>query len=370
VVLVDRAASFPRDKVCGDALIPDALALINELGLDGLIRPHARTLKGVRVYAPNRRALTITGACACVPRQRFDDLLREAAVAAGARFASGWQLERPLRAGGDAGPVAGATFASGRRRLSVRAAVTLLATGAAAEPLKRFGVCERIVASASAARVYVKVDKALPGAGDYLCISYDRSICPGYGWIFPGPDDIFNVGIGVFHDARPPADGNLRHLLERFLLHFPPAAEVMRHGRPLTSLKGAPLRTTLTGARLTAPGLLVIGEAAGTSYAFSGEGIGKAIASGVIASRSLLEASDPAEAARGYEATMRATFRSRFAAYKQAQDWLSSPMLANVLAWRASRSRFVRSQLDGIFQETVDPSSLFSLPGLLRALVS
>ena len=38
-----------------------------------------------------------------------------------------------------------------------------------------------------------------------------RSICPGYGWIFPAPGNVLNLGVGVFRDTRrPPRIGNLR----------------------------------------------------------------------------------------------------------------------------------------------------------------
>ena len=49
VVLVDRCV-FPRDKVCGDAIIPDALEAIGDLGLDPVVRAAARFLEGVTVY--------------------------------------------------------------------------------------------------------------------------------------------------------------------------------------------------------------------------------------------------------------------------------------------------------------------------------
>ena len=40
---------------------------------------------------------------------------------------------------------------------TIAARLTLLATGAAAEPLMKFGVCQRTEPSATAARVYVEV---------------------------------------------------------------------------------------------------------------------------------------------------------------------------------------------------------------------
>src|SRR5215813_7917242 len=72
VALVDRNA-FPRDKTCGDALIPDALRALDSLGLKDSVLAKGRALNKIRVYAPNERFVEIPGECACVPREILDD---------------------------------------------------------------------------------------------------------------------------------------------------------------------------------------------------------------------------------------------------------------------------------------------------------
>ena len=134
----------------------------------------------------------------------------------------------------------------------------------------------------------------------------------------------------------------------------------------ITELKGAPLRTALCGSALARPGLLVVGEAAGLTYSFSGEGIGKALESGIIAAETVLRG----DGAETYAARIRAAFGPRFRGYKLAQDWLARPRLANFLAQRARKSPFVRRELSGLFQETSDPRRLFSAAGMLRSFVS
>jgi geranylgeranyl reductase family protein len=373
VALVDKHA-FPRDKVCGDALIPDALNALERIALKDAVLSKARRMSRVRVYAPNGRFVDISGECACVRRTVLDDLVRRNAIAQGARFHPGLHLTAAVV---EDGIVRGASFLTQHRQpMTIRAPITLLATGAAAGPLKLFDVCERNTPSATAARVYFEADDDLACRFDYLCLSYDRTICPGYGWIFPGPDGVFNVGVGYYYDSKSkPTDPNVRNLLATFLKEFPPAAALTARSRQLTSLSGAPLRTALTGSRLGRPGLLVIGEGAGLTYPLSGEGIGKAIESGLIAADVILNHALDAtsrvdQIVHAYATRIRSAFGPRFSAYKTAQDWLSSPAVANFLAWRGSRSRFVRQRLEGIFQETTDPRQLFSVPGLIRALMT
>ena len=373
VVLVDRS-EFPRDKVCGDALIPDALRALEGLGLGSRVRAEARQVRAIRVYAPSGAHVSAAVEALCLPRRRFDDLLREAAVASGATFLAPCELAEALD---DAGSVAGARFVDRRTGdgLTVSATFTVLATGAAARPLETFAVCERRSPSAVAARIYVRVPRELAESIGHFCIAYDRHICPGYGWIFPGPDHVFNIGVAYFTDSRhPPPTTNLRDLLARFLRAFPPAREVMDASRPVTAARGAPLRTALAGAALSRPGLLVIGEACGSTYSFTGEGIGKALESGSIAGETLSRLAGAARAskesaAREYAATLRARFTERFRAYRLAQEWLAHPALHDFLAWRGNAGTYVAEQMRALLLETGDPRALFSLPGLLKALV-
>ena len=368
VLMIDRCV-FPRDKVCGDALIPDALTALGRLGLRERVLRRSRVLEGARVYAPDGHFVEIQGECACLPRRTFDEMLRSEAVSAGARFVGGVTVRNAL-VDGDA--VVGADLGTSR----IRADVTLLATGAAAESLKRFGVCHRVAPSATAARVHVRTDESFARRFTHLCISYDAPICPGYGWIFPGPDATFNVGVGYYYDAKtPPPEKNVRKLLTRFVQTFPPAVAVMSHAATVTELRGAPLRTALCGAALSRPGLLVLGEAAGLTYSFSGEGIGKALASGIIASEAVAECGPPASdraktIADAYSSRIRESLGSRFLAYKIAQDWLSNRAFANLLARRARKSRFVQRELSGLFLETTDPRRLFSIAGFMRSFVT
>jgi flavin-dependent dehydrogenase len=70
-------------------------------------------------------------------------------------------------------------------------------------------------------------------------------------------------------------------VFDSFCQFHEPARELMRTGTLEGGIKGAPLRFSLTGARHARAGLLVTGEAAGSTYAFTGEGIGKALETGI-----------------------------------------------------------------------------------------
>ena len=372
VALVDRA-EFPRDKTCGDGLIADSLFAIDALGLTSRVRAAARAVSGVRLYAPNGTTVPLRGECVCVPRRALDDILRQGAMEAGATFLAPLKAIAPVT---ENGHVRGALFHNPHtgEETTIGATLTLLATGAAAEPLTKFGMCLRSEASATAARVYVQVPRAAAHLVRQLVISFDESMLPGYGWIFPIGDATFNVGVGLFNDAwRPPLTSNVRVLFDRFVKSLPPDVNVMPHATSVSTLKGAPLRTRMEGARLARPGLLVIGEAAGLTYSLTGEGIGKAMESGMLAAdiaSSQLRASSLERIATEYEHELTRRYRRIFRGYKRAQDWMNSRRLANFLAKRANAGTFVRGQLEGMFADDVYPQRLLSPLGIARALIS
>jgi geranylgeranyl reductase family protein len=361
VVLADRH-DFPRDKACGDALIPDALQALAHLGLLDEALAQAHSVRQIRVYAPNGRFTTVRGHCACLPRFAFDDILRRAAAGAGATFLSPLRALEPIES---AAGVRGARFETPAMRsaTAIEADVTILATGAASDALKRFGVCRRMAPSAFAIRTYFRVDERTAREHDYFCVAFAPAICPGYGWLFPGPDRTFNVGVGYIHDRRAAHERNLRKVLDEFTATFAPAAAVVRAGTRVAPLRGAPLRTAMEGADLARPGLLVVGEAAGLTYSFSGEGIGKAMESGMMAAEAVLDGE-----VGGYPSRLTTAFRERFRAYQRLQTLVSYPAVANMLIRRAKEGSYVQRQLEALLNERGSPDALLTVGGALRAL--
>jgi len=111
-----------------------------------------------------------------------------------------------------------------------------------------------------------------------------------------------------------------------------------------------------------------------TTYSATGEGIGKALESGVLAAEVVGGALDgqagDGELEQAYQAEFRRRFAGRYRAYRLAQRWAGSALLMNVLARRARAGGFVQSQLESLLAERGDAEDLFSTRGLLRALFS
>ena len=376
VVLVDQH-DFPRDKVCGDGLIPDAHHALQRLGVYAEVMAQAQSASHVGCIAPLGGRVDVPGQLAVLPRRQLDDILKRAAERAGAHFHAPWRFEAPLLEGeGDTATVVGARLKSaslGERDL--RATWVVLATGAVPRALMAAGLCKRHSPSAIAMRAYVR-HPGLAGRLRAMEVVWHRRLRKGYGWIFPCPDGVFNIGVGLARSHAKQADGhsrladvNLRELLASFARIYPPAGELMQHGQPISDFKGAPLRWSLAGAQFSRPGLLVTGEAAGSTYAFTGEGIGKAMETGLMAAEALLagRAHGETEAAvrARYEAAL-LTLKPRFDLYERANQVNAHPWLTDLLIWRAKRNPAILRRMAGVLEETDNPGNLVSLRGITR----
>ena len=377
VVLVD-AQAFPRDKVCGDGLIPDARNALQKLGVWAEVAALAQSADRLSCVGPRGGRVSVPGRLAVLQRRVLDEVLCRAAVAAGARMHAPARFVAPLEAAGADGAlqVVGARLRHGAATREIGAGWVVLATGAVPQALIAAGLCERRTPSAIALRGYVR-NPAMRARITQLEVLWHPRLTPGYGWIFPCPDGVFNIGVGVAHSHAKGDAGssmqaiNLRQAFKAFGEVYPNARELIDGGEWVGELKGAPLRCSLDGARWSRAGIIVAGEAAGSTYAFTGEGIGKALETGILAAEAIVDGdrsrSAEAEVRAVYEAALVA-LKPRFEIYEKANAVNSHPWLVDVLAWSANRSPSRLARMSGVLEETHVPGSLTSLRSWWRVL--
>lgn len=357
VLLVDKRA-FPRDKVCGDALIPDALASLRRCGLFEAVNAHAHATATVRVYSPSQIRVDLPGEFLTIRREHFDRILLEAARARGAAF-------RHAEAVGVTSESDGVVIALRGGPPPLRARFGVLATGAEVSLLDTAQMLRRRRPSGVAVRCYVRSSTGVDG----LIVSLDRSILPGYAWIFPMGGGEYNVGAGVFYHGRKNRRVNLREQFAAFLTNFPLAQQLTEHATEVSPLRGARLRCGLEGAVPSdARGrVIAIGESIGTTFPFTGEGIGKAMESGELAARQIHTAltTGALEPVRKFPTILNRQLLPRYRGYKVAESWASRAWLADSLARRIRRSPALQRAAAGILGESVDPRRVFRWRNLL-----
>jgi len=283
VRLVDKGG-FPRHKPCGDGLTPRALAVLDALGVSVPRAPAVRSVV-VRKLAgsePFAEYAFKSGPGTVLGRFELDAQLVAAAVREGVELCERTTGERLYV---EAGRVMGALLRTpGGQPERVLAPLTVLAEGsigALARTAPIPAVPGREVAFAIR-RYFEDVEwEALSRLEILLPVEHSGVPIAGYGWIFPMADGRANVGVGRFVEAGAQAAlGKILAAFEQKLLGSDPR---FRRARPVGRPIGAPIRIGSRGTRSHAPGLLVVGDAAGLANPYWGEGISAALESGRLA---------------------------------------------------------------------------------------
>jgi geranylgeranyl reductase family protein len=299
-VLAD-AATFPRDKTCGDGLTPRAIAELDRLGLGEWVRGHG-TNRGLRAAGFGQELLlpwpggSLPDHGSAVPRTELDDKLFRVAVAAGATSFEGARAVDAVRAAD--GRVTGVVFQVGpdRTRHTVACERLVVADGVRSPLGRALGrEWHRDTAYGVAGRSYVKSGRSDdPWISSHLELrGEDGELLPGYGWIFPLGNGEVNLGVGALATAKRPAELQIRPLMEYY-------ATLRRQEWDLTSELRAPTSALLPmgGAvsGIAGPNWMLIGDAAGCVNPLNGEGIDYGLETGREAAELLHARADLATA--------------------------------------------------------------------------
>ena len=283
VLLLDRQG-FPRDKPCGDGLMPHAAEEISLMGLgDWLDKPRHGKFSAFSVYTQTallRQKVppTLHGPYGyVVPRKETDARLLERARGAGAEFQGSVRATRLLRS--PAGNVTGVEANSNGDALRSEAPLVVAADGVggfAAEGMKAHQ-------NAVARRQYFRGVTGPNKEDLHVFLTKDMNERgAGYGWIFHFGDGRANVGAGVSTKTLSRTGRNLKDFFDRFLEE----PQVVRHlegAEPEGPAKSWSLKMGMWGAKRFAQGLMTVGDAGSMIHPISGEGVGYAIESGRLA---------------------------------------------------------------------------------------
>ncbi len=217
-LLLDRQR-FPRDKPCGDGLMPHAASEVSLMGLgDWLDQPNHGRFSGFSVYTRSaffRQGVppTLHGPHGyVVKREETDAKLLERAVGAGAELRAETRATDLLRAAD--GVVVGVAAAANGTELRFGAPLVVAADGVggfAGEGMKA-------QQNAVARRQYFRGVDGPHQEDLQVFITEDmNSVGAGYGWVFYLGGGQANVGAGVSTRALARTGRNLKDFYDRFL---------------------------------------------------------------------------------------------------------------------------------------------------------
>ena len=361
VLLLDRQ-KFPRGKVCGDGLLPDALHCLDDMGIGNIVREEGNKINTAAIFSPSQKELQLSGSYLTIKRFLLDMFIVRRSIELGTVFAFG-EVER-IRIDSEGLVI----FETKEGHRKFRARVGVVATGADIKLLRQMNWSARKKPSAIAVRCYIRSAYAT----DRLIVSFDQSIIPGYAWIFPLKDHEYNVGCGITLTRPQVSNINLKRFFNNFVREFPLASELMRQSFGTTALKGAALRFDFKGVYpFVKDNIVVVGETIGTTLPFLGEGIGKAMESGKMAADAIGAALDTEDfdILMQYSRQMETELKPRYHGYRIAEKWMTKPLLCNFIWSRFRKSKFARDLLTGLVDETRDPSEIFSWKSILKTFL-
>ncbi len=375
--IVDKC-TFPRDKICGDALsgkvihefrkyFPESLQgfknLEKKMGSMGVI---FTSPGGQYTEIPFRKDIKPEDDAPgfVVSRYVFDHFLY---AHLDPKFASFIQA--------DIGDVQytdkGITILDRQNQSILDASVVIAADGANSLIRRRFMPDEQTVTCAGLRQYWSNV-KGLHPKG-YIELHFLKDIQPGYFWIFPMAENRANVGIGMLTDKIKSSNLNLRTLFENVLQKHPVISERFKDAMPLESAKGWPLTLGTKKRSISGNCFLLAGDAASLIDPFTGEGIANAITSGRIAAETVIKATHSgnfsAENLKLYDDQIYQKIGGELAISNQLMKVSQYKSLFNFIVNRAEKNQFLKSTLIDMFNQSDLRKQLYNPIFYLRLIL-
>ncbi|WP_315901297.1 geranylgeranyl reductase family protein [Rhodococcus sp. BP22] len=322
VVLAD-AATFPRDKTCGDGLTPRAIAELDRLGLGEWVRGRVEN-RGLRLSGfgqelqlewPGGSLPTVGSA---VPRSELDDRIRRTALESGARMFEGAKAVSVAR---NERGVESVTFEHGGMERTLTCKTLIIADGVRSSLGRKLGrEWHRDTTFGVAARAYISSGRSEdPWISSHLELRDGEGVLqPGYGWIFPLGTGEVNIGVGTLATAKRPGPGALRPLLDLY-------TEQRRADWGLTgdlrAVASALLPMGGAVSNVAGKNWAIIGDAAACVNPLNGEGIDYGLEGGRLIA-DMLDENDLSEA---WPALLREHYGQAFSIARRLAGLLTVP---------------------------------------------
>ena len=375
IALIDKS-TFPRDKICGDALSADVINQFYRMDPDLLSKFDTFKEKlwsnGIRFYAPNHKTLDI----GCKPtahmdapgyivkRVDFDNFFFEQVKDKPEVNTFLNQSVSSIKYTPDYVEITSADH-------TFRAKMILGADGANSVVKKALQLPQDNKKDyAAGIRQYYSNVKGMSN-DNLIELHFYKEALPGYFWIFPLPNNQANVGMGMLAKKVSKSKINLKEHFKNLIETHPQLKERFKEATPLEKVQGFRLPMGSTKRRISGNRTILLGDAAGMIDPFSGEGIGNAIRCGRFGADHVLEAFEKndfsAEFNKAYDKFIYHKMWSELKISTGMQKLLAYPRLFNMVVNKAEKNTsfklLLSSMLDNIDikEELVKPSFYFKL---------
>ncbi len=354
-ILIDKS-TFPRDKVCGDAISGKIPVLLERLDPQMLTRFEHLAEKhigvwGIRFVAPNRTALDIPfksnynkereAAPGYVSRRiDFDNfLVDEVKRRDNIDLRLNTSIEH-FEKNED-----GFLLSNKDKTFQIQTKLFIDGSGAHSRFSRHYAGHEKDPKHhAAALRAYYRGVTGFH-SDNFIELHFIHEIIPGYFWVFPLPNGTANVGIGMRSDFVSKKKVNLKKVMEDLIQNHPEIAPRFQNATVEGKITGYGLPLGSKKRSLSGDHYMLSGDAGHLIDPLTGEGIGNGFYSGKIAAEQAvkcLETNDFSAAfLKAYDQRIHRVMGVEMKLSYQIQRMMRYPWLINPIAnWINKNPRF------------------------------
>jgi len=309
--IVLEKAIFPRDKVCGDACSGKTALVINRANPEWLEEMRANAVDflpswGITFIAPNGKPIDIPfhpdrkpdtkPPGFTVPRLYFDNFLFRKMPSPYCTIVESAIVSKIQQIDGKAQ----VAFSAGDQEFLVEAKIIVGADGDKGITRKTLlPAFSEPKSYAVGLRAYYRGVTGLHPQ-NFIELHFLKEVLPGYLWIFPLPGGMANVGVGILGEIVRRKKINLRERMLDAIKNNPQISSRFAEAELIDKIQGWGLPLATERLPISGESFLLTGDAASLVDPFSGEGIGNAMYSGMLAAEAIKNGLEKSDTSAGF----------------------------------------------------------------------
>ncbi len=365
-VVIDKE-SFPRDKVCGDACSGKTALVINRANPEWMTEILAQATDflpswGITFVAPNGKALDIPfspnrtaeskAPGFTVPRLFLDNFLFGKMASPHCTIYQHAKIDSILHSENKVT----VTMTCNGDTHTITAPVIIGADGDKSVVRKQF------LSDNTSPKTYaVGLRAYYEGVtnmhhDNFIELHFLPEMLPGYLWIFPLPHGQANVGVGILSEVIRNKKINLREQMLAAIKNNPQIAPRFANAKLVDKIQGWGLPLAMERQPMSGNNFILVGDAAALVDPFSGEGIGNALYSGMLAAMAIKDALPTANFTAAflktnYDDVLYKRLGDELKISATLQRLCKYPWLFNFVVNKASKSESLRNTISCMFAD-------------------
>ena len=364
-IILDKN-TFPRDKICGDALSGKSVKYMRELGvLDQVPNLNGSTIRRITFGSPSHKQFDIhlnnpqnkgdIKEGYVIPREIYDNFLFEKAKEV-TEIIENFNVNDLLY---ENNKIIGISGKHKKEVHQIYAPLILGCDGAKSTIARKLGFhTEDQENTAIAIRCYYE---GVKGLTDQIELHFVDEVLPGYFWLFPAGDNIANIGLGLSKKFAKKDERKLSQILDE-VTASPYFKDRFSDAKKLEKPKGWSLPLGRIQRPSYGDGFMLLGDAAGLIDPFTGEGIGNAMASAKFA----VEVASEAKKNNDYSKDVLSKYHklvwdelgSELRTSTKLQNLSNYRTLLNIVINKASRNKDIQDIISGMLTKEISKDKL------------